>query len=249
MRRDDPASATEIVDTFHMATLHALNCGDLRAARSAAELAGADDLTGDHPYLSPGKLVAPLALLGEFDEAIGHAEAMWDGWARAGRPPAKVLSPWAAAAALARGLRGDQAGSRLWLARAAELAGVTDLAESPRGAPFAAFVEARLAVHNGQLDDARRLVARAFADCPVGSLETYARAAGAELAIVAGLPDAAQLLASAEPAAAENDWAAACRARARGRLHHDAATLTEAADRWDRLGAVHERDATRALLT
>lgn len=30
------------------------------------------------PNRPPGKLVAPLALPGEFDDAIGRAETMWD---------------------------------------------------------------------------------------------------------------------------------------------------------------------------
>ncbi len=75
----------------------------------------------------------------------------------------------------------------------------------------------------------------------------YARAAGAELAVVADLPDAAERIALAEPLAAENDWAAACLARARGRLG-DRSALGDAVERWERLGARFERECTAALM-
>ena len=65
--------------------------------------------------------------------------------------------------------------------------------------------------------------------------------------MAARLPGAAELLATATPLAAENGWAAACLARARGRLHEDPAELARALTAWECLDARAERDQTRAL--
>ncbi|WP_207943161.1 hypothetical protein, partial [Actinomadura sp. KC345] len=93
------------------------------------------------------------------------------------------------------------------------------------------------------------LVEAAFADFPPQDwYRAYARAAGAELAVAAGLPDAADRLAAASDAAAENDWAAACLSRAAGRLHDDMDELSAAAQAWERIGARYERACTLLLI-
>jgi hypothetical protein len=115
-------------------------------------------------------------------------------------------------------------------------------------APVAVFVDARLAVRTGRFDDAEPQVRAAFTlKAPLDPYLAYARAAGAELAVAARLPDAAELLA-AGPLAEENSWARACLARARGRLHDDRAELTRALTAWERLDAQAERDHTQTLL-
>ena len=78
--------------------------------------------------------------------------------------------------------------------------------------------------------------------------EGYARAAGAELAVVAGFPDAAERLARIEPLAAEHRWAAACIARARGRLTGDPDAIAAALEEWERLDARFERACTLLLV-
>jgi hypothetical protein len=171
---------------------------------------------------------------------------MWDGWQRSGAPIAAWVSPAASAAALACGLRGDDAGSRRWRARAAEALGDRNPGLARANGSFAVFVDARLAIHTGALDEAATLVRRAFDADSDGWLGSYARAVAAELAVVAGLPDATDHLAAV--AAEENDWAAACHARARGRRYGDPAALRESADRWERIGASAERAYTLRLL-
>jgi hypothetical protein len=132
----------------------------------------------------------------------------------------------------------------LWRSRAAEVAG-----GALGTAPVAVFVDARLAVHSGRFDDVEPLVHTAFArKAPLDPYLAYARAAGAELAVAARLPDAAELLAAAAPLAEENGWATACLVRARGRLHQDRAELTRALMAWERLDAQAERDHTQTLL-
>jgi hypothetical protein len=91
-------------------------------------------------------------------------------------------------------------------------------------------------------------VDRAFATFGRPWHEGYARVTGAELAVVAGLPDAADRLAAAERYGPENEWAAACLARARGRHDSDPAALAAAAAGFERIGARAERACTLLLL-
>ncbi|GII52064.1 hypothetical protein Pth03_04530 [Planotetraspora thailandica] len=244
MDRRRPASAAEILDAFHNAWLSAFASGDLLAALATAEQIARDDLLGAHPYRSAGKLIPPLVLLGRFDEALELAQPMWHAWRRSGMPIAAWLFPAASAIALAHGLRGDHAAYRLWQAQAEQALGTGE----PGSMVFAAFVDARVAVETGAVEDAAALVSRAFADSPTGWPAAYARAAGAELAVLSGLSGADRLLAAAAETADENDWAAACLARARGRRDGDADALQDSLRGWGRIGARFERDHTSRLL-
>ncbi|MFC0863867.1 LuxR C-terminal-related transcriptional regulator [Sphaerimonospora cavernae] len=241
--RDDPYASPEIVDIHHMASTYAIATGDLDAALSAARAALDDDLLGDRSPLSAGNLVLPLVLTGQFEEALQHAATVWDGWEQASGRVAGWMSPAVAAVALAYSLLGDERGSRLWRARATQVAG-----QARNHASFATFVDARIAVHTRRYGDAVALVRLVFTDFPQGRYQTYARAAGAELAVAAGLPDAALRLDAAAPAGDENEWAAACLARAAGRLRGDAAALERSVRGWERIGARFERACTLLLL-
>jgi predicted ATPase/DNA-binding CsgD family transcriptional regulator len=217
MDRHHPYAAAEILDAHHFAWLCALARGDLPDALSTARTIGDDDLLGAHPYRTAGKLIPPLALMGRHDEALEHAEPMWDEWRRSGAPIGVWLSFAASTVALSHGLLGDDGAFRLWRGRADQALGTR-----PRHAAFAAFVDARVAAHTGT-GDVPAIVARAFADPPAGTgwQAAYARAAGAELAVIAGLPEAGERLAAAATTARGNAWATACCARAAAR--HDSA--------------------------
>lgn len=244
--RDDPRAAVEIEDTYNMACTDALAVGDLRTALAVAEEAQRDDLVGSHPYLSTGKMITALALTGQLHEAVRQATAMWEAWQRLGRPPAGWTSPAMPATALACGLLGDDEAFHRWRARAAEVAGARP-GDRYRHLTFTAFADARVAVHNASTAGREAIVERAFTGLPTGWFEPYARAAGAELAVVARLPDAERRLAAAASAADENDWAAACLARARGRLG-DLTALETALEGWNRIGASFEHAYTLTLL-
>jgi hypothetical protein len=144
---------------------------------------------------------------------------------------------------LATGLRGDHG---LWRARTLEFAGHTD-PRSWRLAAGTAFVEARLAVHNGHVTAADRLVRNAFQDFTQPWYRAYANAAGAELVVLAHLPDAEKRLEQADHTAGENDWAAACVARARGRFTGDAGAFHRSLEIWDRIGARFELERTQEM--
>ncbi|WP_433557192.1 ATP-binding protein [Pseudonocardia xinjiangensis] len=246
--RYEPTAAPEIEDAFYVGAVCAIAAGDLPAAVRIASQVRDDDLVGEHPYLSASNLVPALVLSGDLDEALRSATTMWKFWDRAGRPGAAWMASVVAFAALGWGLHGDHAGFQRWRARVDEVASASTASASRNQAPAAAFADARYAVHTGDLGRAAELVERASADHRHSHYWPYALAAGAELAVVAGLPDAADRLAVAARAAAENDWAAAALARATGRLRGDRSALIDAAAGWERIGARSEHTATLALL-
>jgi predicted ATPase/DNA-binding CsgD family transcriptional regulator len=231
-----PANGIEMFDLFHSVSLCALAVGDLPGALAiAARATDEDPVNRDYPFVSLLKYLAPLTLSGRFDEAIDLGERAFTEWRAAGSPLLAWLAPSVQLLELATGLRGDHG---LWRARTLEFAGHTD-PRSRRLAATTAFVEARLAVHTGHVTGADRLVRNAFQEFPPW-YRAYANAAGAELAVLAGLPDAEKRLAQAEHTAEENDWAAACVARARGRLTGDTAAFRRSLELWDRIGARFE---------
>jgi predicted ATPase/DNA-binding CsgD family transcriptional regulator len=247
MDQGDPYAAAEIEDIFITACIDALRAGELAAALSAARRLLADDLLGGHSYIATSMQIPPLVLTGNLDTGLRYAARMWDGWQRAGRSRSGWMLPAVAAAALAQRLRGDRQGVAVWRARVPEVVGITDPGQELPLAPVA-FLDARGAVHAGELADAATLVDRAFADFPGTWAQPYARAVGAELAVVAGLPDAADRLAAASSAAEYNHWAAACLARATGRLTGDPDAYAAAVAGWERIGAHLERAYTLLLL-
>jgi predicted ATPase/DNA-binding CsgD family transcriptional regulator len=221
MDRHRPYAGAEILDAHHFAWVCALARGDLPEALSTAQAIRDDDLLGAHPYRPASKLIPPLALMGRHEEALQHAGPMWNGWRRSGAPIAVWLSFAASAAALAHGLLGDDDAFRLWRNRADQALGAGNGAFRPEHAAFAAFVDACVAAHTGAGAEASAVVTRAFADSSPSWQATYARAAGAELAVIAGLPDAGERLAAAISTAEGNAWAMACCARAASQLGDD----------------------------
>jgi predicted ATPase len=247
--RHDPRAGPELIDTLHMAPLVALAAGDLPHALDAGRLTWDDPFNGR--YLQASKQVIPLMLRGRFDEALSFAAIMWDGWQQMGRPSARWMAPAVHAAALINGLRARADDYREWLSHAYALA-------APRGQGhisdgFAAFADPRLALHAGSIEDA---VASAinlptmppWYETTHHFFDAYAWATAAEVAVVAGLPDAGDWLAAASPAGTECAWAAACLLRARGRLHHDQDAMRQSLAGWDRIGARFERACTLVLL-
>jgi predicted ATPase/DNA-binding CsgD family transcriptional regulator len=254
--RHDPRTGTEILDTFHMVTEIAVTAGDLPAALSTAQRAQEDEIAKGQPHLAASKSILPLVLQGRFDDALAQAATMWDAWERAGRTPARWMGPAAYAAALAYGLRGDDRGHDEWLARLSAITGTGAhrVAETYL-ASFAAFSDARIALHLGRIDQA----VAAVAGLPLGqepwygtphwyAARPYAWAIAAEVAIVAELPDATDRLAAAAPAGEENYWAAACLARATGRLNGDNGALARSLAGWEGIDARFERACTLMLM-
>jgi predicted ATPase/DNA-binding CsgD family transcriptional regulator len=266
--RYEPAVAAELVDLFHVASTSAVAAGDLPAAASIAEQASQDGSVATHPAITAPRLIRLSGLTGRFDEALAQADVLWDGWLYATTSVVEselssLRGDWPASAAaivaLVQGLRGDAPAFEEWRSRARRMAHVDNAADSRAVAAAAAFTDARVAAHTGRYadpavpptdryGDAPGLVSAAMVAFPEKWWMAYAHAAGAELAVVAGLPDAAERLTQAEPAAAENDWAAACLIRATARHTGDQQLMAEAVTQWDRLGARFERAATLLLV-
>lgn len=242
---DDPRFAVEISDAYGIVVMYALLVGDLPTAAATARQHLADDLA-HHKALTT--LVAPLVLMGDLDEALRLAGAAWEDWHGAGRRYTLLKTETLMATALAYGLRGDSEQFRLWRTRAAQAANVTDITQLSNHASFAAFVDARVALHTGRVGAATATTGQQFTGFVANRYEPYARAVKAELAVVAGLPDAAERLSVAASAAEQNDWAAAGLARARGRLYHDQAALTASVKGWELIGARFERACTLLLI-
>jgi hypothetical protein len=153
-----------------------------------------------------------------------------------------------AAAALVPGLRGDGAGYERWRSRALTVAECADPEGNGDLMAIMAFVDARIAVHTGDAERAAALVARAFAEFPERWWEGFARAAGTELAVVAGLPDATDRLVGADWLVAEHRWAAAVLDRTRGRLADDPDAIARSLAAWERMDARFERACTLLLV-
>ena len=245
--RHEPYAASEIVDAYWVASTTAIATGDLPAALSVAQAAAEDDPTGDHPYISLPRLIRVNALTGRFDACLEQADALWERWQRVGSPPMEWMSSALSTAALVHGLRGDGSFEQ-WQSHALEMARIGDPTSALTLAAAYEFAEARVAVHTGAVADAAEVVGRAFGKFAEQWWVPYARAAGAELAVVAGLPDAADRLAAAAPAGAENDWAAACLTRAAARMSRDPGELRSAVDAFERIDARFERACTLLLI-
>ena len=232
-----------------------MTAGDLPAALASARMAQDDDIASGQPHMSASKAVLPLVLQGQFDQALSEAEVMWQAWVQAA-PPGPWMERAAYAALLAQGLRGDDDGLQTWHGRIRDLVGA-DIQQHTRTnlASLAAFTEARIALHAGRPGEA----VAAVADLPLGvepwygtvrwqSLRPYAWAIAAEVSAAAGSPDAGSRIAAAAPAGEENYWAAACLARAAGRLTGDRAALERSLEGWERIEARFERACTMMLL-
>ena len=248
LSRHDVRAGFEISDSSVITV--AVAAGDLPGALSMADLAAGNPIAADQPMTLFRRVIA-LALQGNFDTAIAEATAMWEAWLRTGATAGPLDGAAAYAGVLVHGLRGDSDGARTWRGRAAELAaGQT----SRNTALFAAFADSRVALHHGRYDQA----AAALAGLGIGELpwydtqhwyyDAYAWALAAEAAVIAALPDATQRLAAAAPATQENLWAAACLARANGRLQDNRAALEESLAGWQRIGSRFEQACTLLLL-
>ncbi|RZU15361.1 putative ATPase [Kribbella rubisoli] len=242
--RHEPYAAAEIIDAFHVAPTTATAVGDLPAALAA--VGAPDDPVGDHPYISLPRMIRVYALTGQFDACVEHADALWERWQGAGAPPIEWMASALSAAAMVHGLRDDGLFD-VWQSRALEVARCADVEDAPWLAAPYTFARARVAVQLGDVQHAAAVVRRAFADFSERWWAPYARSAAAELAVVAGLPDASEYLAATAPEAAENNWAAACLTRATARSTGDLDALLRAADAFEHIGAEFERAYTLAL--
>ncbi|MEU7828611.1 LuxR C-terminal-related transcriptional regulator [Nonomuraea sp. NPDC049129] len=243
-----PAYVAEIDDAQALACLDAVAAGDLPAARTIARLIGTGDLSGDSAYLTASKTIPMVVLSGDLDEAIRLADAMWEGWQRAGRPRMFWMQVTMPYVILAHGLREDRDNVERWRNRAAQSAAPHQNGSfQSRLAPLTTFVDARIALHLGDLDRAAELAEHAWQYRTRARYLPFARAAAVELAVAAELPRAEADLAAAAADTGDNDWVAATVLRATGRQYADLDALSRAAELWARMGARFEHTCTLKL--
>jgi predicted ATPase/class 3 adenylate cyclase len=255
LSRNDPRAAIELTDTYHMLNEQSLAAGELPTALREMRTVQHDDVSVFVGFNASSKLVGSLVLTGALAEALEHADEMWTGWLAAGSPTARWMSPAVAAAALAAGLRGDDAVADEWLRRTQRVVGDEDMFTHRNSAAMASFAVARRAMHAGRHAEA---VARTqafganagawYAEDARWYYDAYVWALDAELAVLAASSDAPARLAAAQPAADENRWAAACLDRAWARLTGDAAPVQRSVQRWEAIDARFERACTLLLL-
>lgn len=217
--------------------------GDLNAALDLARQAHEQDPVGQRSYIAKPRTRPPRTqrpIRGSL-----QADLLWQEWRAAGSPIVSWISRVVSAAALAHGLLGDGHYER-WRDRARTIAGPEPTPtpgtanRSKRSSPGSPSTPTK------SVKPPRRSPPPSRPSTPRD--ETFARAPGAELAVVSHTPDAAERLSAAMPAAAENDWAAACLLRASGRLNRDLDTLAAAAEAWHCIDARFEQAATLALI-
>ncbi|MGH9295979.1 MAG: hypothetical protein ACRD0B_11655, partial [Acidimicrobiales bacterium] len=86
MAPKDPWPGIEQLDIRHMAMDSALVAGDPATAVNFGERFATDDFGGAVIHFARHGLVVAHTLMGNFDAAVAHAEAMRRDWERAGRP-------------------------------------------------------------------------------------------------------------------------------------------------------------------
>jgi hypothetical protein len=255
LSRHDPRAAIEVADTFHMLNEQSLAAGELPTAlREMRKVQDAEAMVFVG-FNAVSKLVGALTLTGALQEAVECAEEMWTGWLAAGSPTARWMSPAVLAAALAHGLRGDDAAADEWVRRAQRTIGEDDIRTHRNSGGMATFVAARRAMHAGRHADAAAATQDYGANTWPWYVENshwfydaYVWALDAELAVLTHAPNAEARLAAAAPVADENRWAAACLERTRGRLTGDAASLERSLAGWEAIDARFERACTLLLL-
>ena len=241
--RHDPKVGGEIADIFHMASLSAVGAGELGAALASARNSYHDDTNQGLPQFAATHLLPPLVLRGEFDEALEQSMVMRQGWERAGRPPAGWMSPAFFAAALVRGLRGDEDEYARWMELGMSIALV-----SPSPPNCKLYFERRVALHRGRLEQRTSPTPEGLGRYYDPYYDSYLEAVRVEMAVVAESGDAEEQLTTAQRLASENDFVAAQLLRAEGRLRHDETALKESVDGWEAIGARFERACTLLLL-
>jgi hypothetical protein len=118
---------------------------------------------------------------------------------------------------------------------------------------FTACADARVELHHGRYDQAAAALAGLgiaerpwYDNTPHWDYDAYAWALAAEAAVLAGAPRGHPTSCRRRASHPENLWAAACLARATGRLHDNRAALEKSLDGWQRIGSRFEHACTAA---
>jgi predicted ATPase/DNA-binding CsgD family transcriptional regulator len=206
-----PANGMEFSDCYAMASEISLTAGDFVAARAYADRLASLPFVTELDHIASARRIKVDAMAGDLDAVVAAAERFRRGWEQAGRPVASNLAGAALAVAMVHGLRGDEEGRAEWQDRTIAIGMTAERLESPLsgyGPTFDAIVQ----LHVGDLDAA---VSRLAVDPDrlrtwfSGEWRPWYAALWAEVAVLAGRPDAAERIERARLSVAANPVAAA----------------------------------------
>jgi predicted ATPase/DNA-binding CsgD family transcriptional regulator len=242
--RDDPAVGLELKDALHTGVFCALGAGHLAVARELAERQQALPFLRERRDLADDELVAPVALAGDWDLAIELGARYLQDWTASGRPvaPGRGLAP--AAVALAHGLRGDSAARDRWLGLLADVRGVPH-ADAGRRSGYGELFEALVLLDQGRPEAALRALDGAEAGGLFGHVfKQWIVAVRAEAAVLARIPEAPALVASALGTTEANPVASGIARRAAALLRGDVGELDAVARALHAAGSRYQADRT-----
>ncbi|GAB3414205.1 ATP-binding protein [Flindersiella endophytica] len=242
---ESPQRTLELMDALSQAIEAALGVGDLAGARRWVQRLADHPLLTEIGYRPTAWLLVTDALGGGVEEIPEVGDRFLELWRRAGRPAGRHLAPAAAGTAMIHELRGDSAASREWdavLAHIDPLPGHT--------VSFLAVFDAIKLLHKGRASAALERLAPAPGD--VWKWVTWIwlhwyMALRAEAAVLAGAPEAADLLAKARTTVAGNPVAAAIVERAAALLDNDQKRLLATAAAFDAAGCRYQVARTLIL--
>jgi hypothetical protein len=208
--------AWEHSDALHMAPLACLAAGDVEAARLYARHRSELPIFRESDHLAVEWLLTTAAVAGDLREATALAQRFRRGWVEAGSPPLGGIGFAPAAAAMACGIRGDEAGRLEWLDIGARICRVS-VQRRGRQTIYSPAFDAMVALHRGKVAEALRRLGgdpesfKPWHDC---AWRPWYTAAWAEAGVLAGLPDRRRRLDRASYLVRENPVAAAIVERA-----------------------------------
>jgi predicted ATPase/DNA-binding CsgD family transcriptional regulator len=245
----EPATAFELKDALHTAVFTHIGAGDLAGACRYAEQQLDLPFLHEEHHLANEELLAPDALTGRWDRVRSVSIQFRESWERDGRPraPGRGIAP--CAVAMVHGLRGEPTARAEWLAILAAIRGV-DHASAGRGTGYGEAFDAIVDLHHGHPDQARQQLAAdplALASWYGPVFHQWYLALRAEAAVLAGHPDAPDVVARARLAAARNPVASGIVRRAHALMVDDRTGLLAAASSFQRAGCPYQRARTLVL--
>ena len=241
--------AWEQSDALHMGAMTHLAAGDMAGARRMALARRELPFFRQSDHLAVPWLIATAAMAGDLDEALDMAGRFRQSWIEAGRPTTGGIGMAPAAAAMALGLRGDEATRAEWIAIVAEMRRVVIALVGPRTG-YGELFDGVVALHHGDLATAMARLAEppeSYVRWYDGAWRQWYAAVWAELAVVAGRPDRRDRLARATAIAAGNPVASAMVTRAVALDASDTDLLLAAAAALDEAGCPYQRARTLIL--
>jgi hypothetical protein len=243
------AAGLEFADAFNMAADCAMAVGDLRGARRFAERVQHLPFQREEVHLATSRLILVMTVAGDWDEALALAERFSDGFERAGRPLAGILTRGAWAAATICGFRGDEDARAAWLA---VVHAVNEPVRTPAKITAGEVLDGMLFLHQGRFEDALRRLSippEHQGGWHEGMWRPWHSAVWAEAAVLAGLDDAPERIRRARAVTAGNPIAEGLVLRAEALHAKDDDGLVAAARLLEGTGCRYEWARTLALTT